>query len=221
MKNIYSLLLVSSTLSALAQEIKVNNGSEKFSSGSHECFVTTIYEGKLDDVQDEWKSKLKDFKNEKVKKDGDEIFADNILIKDWGNNPVDIYTRFEENKGDKSVKMMVAVDLGGAYLRGNDKDKAGFIEKMMKEFAVKMTKEPIEKNVKAAAALLAKMEDQQKDLEKDKKNLQSDIEDYKNKIKKAEDDIKKNDEAQAKKKGEIETQKKALEGIKKSLDAVK
>lgn len=204
-----------------SQEIKVKEGSERFSSGNHEALSTTIYENNMDDVMSEWKSVLKDFKNEKVKVNGDEVFGDNILIKDWGNNPVDIYTRFEENKGEKTIRMMVAVDLGGAYMKSSDKDKQKFMEKMMKEFAVKMTKVPMEKNVKLAAAALAKLEDNQKDLEKDNKNLKNDIEDYKNKIKKAEEDIKKNEEAQAKKKGEIEGQKKVVDAAKKRLDDVK
>ncbi len=204
-----------------SQEIKVKEGSERFSSGSHEALITNIYENNLDEVTSEWKSVLKDFKNEKVKVSGDEVFGDNILIKDWGNNPVDIYTRFEENKSDKSIKMMVAVDLGGVYMKGSDKDKQKYIEKMMKEFAVKMTKEPLEKNVKVVVAALAKLEDNQKDLEKENKNLKDDIENYKSKIKKAEEDIKKNDEAQAKKKSEIEAQKKVVDGAKKRLDDVK
>lgn len=209
------------SLSLNAQEIKTREGNEKFSSGSHEAIITTIYEGNLDDVISEWKSILKDFKHEKVKASGDEIFGDNILIKDWGNNPVDIYTRFEENKGDRSIKMMVAVDLGGAYLKSSDKDKQKFIEKLMREFAVKMTKVPLEKNVKVAVAALDKLEDNQKDLEKENKNLKDDIENYKSKIKKAEEDIKKNDEAQAKKKAEIDAQKKVVDGAKKKLDDVK
>jgi len=163
---------------------------------------------------------LKDFKNEKVKSDNGEIFGDNILIKDWGNNPVDVYTTFEEDKTAKTVTMHVAFDLGGAYLSGSDGDKHKSAQKMIKDFAVKTTKESMGDKVKELEKVLGKLEDNQKDLEKANKNSKSDIEDYKTKIKKAEDDIVKNEADQTKKKAEIEAQKKVVEEAKKIMDKV-
>lgn len=206
-------------INANAQKINVKNGSEKFSSGSQPCLVCTIYANTQDEVQSEWKSLLKDFKNEKVKNNGDEVFGDNVLIKDWGNNPVDVYATFTENKKDQTVEMHVAYDLGGAYLKSSD-DRYNYAEKMVKEFAIKMTKIPLEKKVKDNEKALGKLEDNQKDLEKENKGLKSDIESYKEKIKKAEDDIKKNEENQTKKKAEIETQKKVVDESKKLLNKV-
>lgn len=207
------------TLTANAQKINVKNGSEKFSSGSQPCLVTTIYANTQDEVQSEWKSFLKDFKNEKVKNSGNEVFADNVLIKDWGNNPVDVYTTFKENKKDQTVEMNVAFDLGGAYLKSSD-ERYNSAEKMVKEFAIKMTKIPLEKKVKDNEKALGKLQDNQKDLEKENKSLKSDIESYKEKIKKAEDDIKKNEENQLKKKAEIEAQIKVVDESKKILSKV-
>lgn len=203
-----------------AQKISVKDGSEKFSNGSHNAYTTTIYETSKDDVMSKWKSYLKDFKNEKVKSDNGEIFGDNILIKDWGNNPVDVYTTFEEDKATKTVTMHVAFDLGGAYLSGSDGDKHKSAQKMIKEFAVKTTKESMGDKVKELEKVLGKLEDNQKDLEKANKNSKSDIEDYKAKIKKAEEDITKNEADQTKKKAEIEAQKKVVEEAKKIMDKV-
>jgi len=204
-----------------AQKIDVREGSEKFSTGSQNALTTTIFENNKDAVESKWKSLLKDFKNEKVKEQKGELFGDNIVIKDWGNDPVDIYTTFEEDKKTKTVTMHVAFDLGGAYLSSSSqKDKYKFAEKMVKDFAIKMTKEPMEEKVKDAEKALNKLEDNQKDLEKENKNLKSDIESYKEKIKKAEEDIKKNEQNQSKKKSEIEVQKKAVEESKKLLDKV-
>ncbi|HRG00940.1 MAG: hypothetical protein U0W65_13350 [Bacteroidia bacterium] len=203
-----------------AQKISVKDGSEKFSNGSHNAYTTTIYETSKDDVMSKWKSFLKDFKNEKVKSDNGEIFGDNILIKDWGNNPVDVYTTFEEDKTAKTVTMHVAFDLGGAYLSGSDGDKHKSAQKMIKDFAVKTTKESMGDKVKELEKVLGKLEDNQKDLEKANKNSKSDIEDYKAKIKKAEDDIVKNEADQTKKKAEIEAQKKVVEEAKKIMDKV-
>ena len=219
MKNIISLSLLFLSVQVFSQSIKISEGSSKFSVGSQNSLQSVIYENKIDEVIHEWKKVMKDYKHEKVKDHNNEVFGDNILIKDWGNNPVDIYTTFEENEKEKSIMMAVAVDLGGVYLSSSkDKDKHKFIEKMVKEFCLKMTIAPIEASIKTAEKTQNKLEDNQKDLEKDNKNLKNDIENYKEKIKKAEEDIKKNEEDQIKKKAEIEAQKKVTEDLKKKLN---
>lgn len=220
MRNIITTAFGLAVLAVSGQDIKVKSGSEKFSSGSHDCLKTTIYYATKDDVMDKWKSKLNDFKDEKVKRSGNEIFGDNILIKDWGNNTVDIYSVFEEDKEKKTVEMSVAVDLGGAYLTSSDKEKYNYMEKLMKEFAKKISKNAVEDELVLAAKALDKLEEQQKDLEKDKKNLQENIEDYKKKIAKAEEDIKSNEGNQSKKKSEIEAQKKSVDDVKKKLNGI-
>jgi hypothetical protein len=220
MKKITTGLFIAISVYSFAQEVKVKSGSEKFSSGSHDCLTTQIFEGDKDKAMSKWKSKLNSFKDEKVKRSGDEIFGDNIEIKDWGNNPVDIYSKFDEDKDKKTVTMHVAVDLGGAYLTSSDKDKYHYMEKLIKEFAVDMTKDNIKDLVNDAEKALGKLESAQKDLEKENKNLKDDIEDYKKKITKAESDIKDNEGNQTKKKAEIETQKKVTDEIKKKLDKV-
>ncbi len=220
MKNITTGLLIMASAYSFAQEVKVKSGNEKFSSGSHDCLTTQIFEGDKDKAMTKWKSKLNSFKDEKVKWKGDEIFGDNIEIKDWGNNPVDIYSKFDEDKDKKIVTMHVAVDLGGTYLTSSDKDKYKYIEKLMKEFAVDLSKDNIKDQVSAAEKILGNLEDDQKDLEKKNKGYKDDIEDYKKKITKAESDIKDNESAQAKKKSEIEAQKKVTDEIRKKLDKV-
>jgi uncharacterized glyoxalase superfamily protein PhnB len=219
-KNILTLSALCLLNSVNAQKITVNDGSEKFSSGSHNAYSTTIYETSKDDVESKWKSFLKDFKNEKVKSDNGEIFGDNILIKDWGNNPVDIYSKFEENKTAKTVVMHVAFDLGGTYLSGSDGVKHSGAKKMLKEFAIKTTKESMEEKIKDLEKIYNKLMDNQKDLEKENKSSKSDIENYKDKIQKAEEDISKNEADQVKKKAEIEAQKKLVDDAKNIIVTV-
>ncbi|MBA2613115.1 MAG: hypothetical protein H0U95_14190 [Bacteroidetes bacterium] len=212
MKKLFTLSAIFFAGFTFSQSINTKESSEKFSVGSQNAVITTIYESTTDEVISEWKKVLKDFKYEKVKDSDNEVFGDNILVKEWGNNPVDFYTRFEEDKKDKKIKMAVAVDLGGTYLTSsNDKDKFKFVEKMVKDFAVKMTKEPITAAVKVAEKQQAKLEDDQKDLEKDNKNSKDDIEDLKKKITKAEKDVVEKDVEIEKKKGEVHIQKKVVD----------
>jgi vacuolar-type H+-ATPase subunit I/STV1 len=222
MKKLFTIAAICFTGFAFSQSINTKETNEKFSTGSQNAVVTTIFENNANDVISEWKKVLKDYNHEMVKESDNEVFGDNILVKEWGNNPVDFYTKFEEDKKTKTLKMSVAVDLGGTYLSSsNDKDKIKYVEKMVKDFAINMTKEPINAAVKLGEKQLGKFEDEQKDLEKENKNLKGDIEDYKKKIEKAEKEIKTNEENQAKKKIEIETQKKAVAETKKRLDGVK
>ena len=204
-----------------AQTISVGEQPATFSVGTQNAITSTIYNCTKEDAIDKWKSYLKDFKNEKVKFDKDELFGDNVLIKEWGNNPVDVYTKFEENTDAKTVKIMVAYNLGGAFLSSStDAVKYESAQKMVKEFAVKTSKFPLEEKLKAAQKLLEKMSDDQKDLESKNKNLNNDIEGYQNKISKAQDDIKSNETDQQKKKTEIEAQKSVLEQIKMQVEGV-
>ncbi len=220
-KSILILAAVAVINMATAQTITVTEGKAVFSIGEQNALTTIIYQNTKDEVADKWKSYLKDFKNEKVKFENDEMFGDNILIKDWGNNPVDIYTRFIEDKEAKTVRMSVAYNLGGAYLTSaSDAVKYTTAEKMVKDFAVKATKSPIEAKLKEAQKAMSKLESDQKDLEKENKGLHDDIESYKNKISKAEEGIKKNEDNQAKKKAEIETQKNAVEQINAQIEGV-
>jgi len=212
MKFCFSLLLLCFTGISFSQSIETKETTVKFSSGSQNAIVTTIYGNAGEEVIDEWKKVLKDYKNEKVKVDGNEVFGDNILVKEWGNNPVDFYARFDENKNDKTVKMSVAVDLGGAYLSSSlDKTKFRDLEKLVKDFALKSTKEPIEKELKTNTKVHEKLLDQQKNLEKDKKSLLKDIENYREKIAKAEKEIVGKEAEIEKKKEEVNTQKKVVE----------
>lgn len=219
-KIVFGIIIIGLNSKINAQEIKVKETSGSFSAGSAPCLETKIYNNNINDVKDKWKDIMKDFKNEKVKISGNEVIADNILIKDWGNNPVDVFTTFDE-KSDKSIEMKVAVDLGNGNFLKNDRDKQKLIEKIMKDFAIKQCIEPLEKQIKEQNKLLADIEDKQKYLEKKNENLKKDIEEYKAKIKKEEDEIKNNESEIEKKKQELATQQKMLEGLKKRKADIK
>ncbi len=203
------------------QAIKVSEQKTTFISGEKNSLSVTIQQNSKDKVIDLWRDHLKSYKSEKIKTEKNEMFADNVLIKDWGNNPVDIYTTFEENKENGSVKMNVAFDLGGAYLSyETDSVKYNSALKMIKEFAVKASRSPFEERIIISQKLLENMMDDQKSLENKNKDLAKDIEDYKNKIAKAEEEIRANEESLGKKKALIEAEKSNQESIKSEMDRI-
>ena len=198
---------------ALGQSIKVNEATEKVGDGIHPAFVTYIYECTADDVEKELKSLLKNFKSDKISgKDG--VSADNIIIPAITDGTMDVYARAEKIK-DNETKLIVAFDMGGAYISSGLNNKVVFdaATKMVSDFARKMSKDAIAEKVKDAQRALEKLKEQQKELEEKNSDLNKDIDNYKYKIKKAEEDISTNKTDQEKKKAEIEAQRKVVDEI--------
>ena len=221
-KKYLSLAFVLAGAMALAQEVKVKETSESFFNGSHNAFVTTVYIEDLSKVQKEWKSKMKDFGYSNSDDKGKEYFFDNVKFKDLSNNTMDVYAKFEELKGEKSVRVYIAIDMGGDYVSGGAHGKeADYMKKLMQEWAIKVSKDFVEDQWKEQNKALLKLQDKQKDLEKDNKNLDGDIKNYEEKIKKAKEDIEKNKKDIETKKTEIEAQKKVTDDVKKKLDSIK
>lgn len=206
--------------SGFAQKVKVKESNESIGEGSHNALVVTLYGVNPSDAEDEFKSFMKEYDGKRSSKGG-AIFIDNALIKEMGANTVDIYGKANGKKGDPEITFIVAFDLGGAFLNSSEhKGQFNTAEKIVKDFAVKAIKNAVEEQLKGAQKIESKLEDNQKDLEKENKSLNSDIEDYKAKIKRAEDDIVKNKSAQDQKKAEIEAQKKVVGDIETKLKAV-
>lgn len=215
-------LALALTVSAFgfAQKIKVKESSENIGGSSNNSLVVTLYSIDPSEAEDAFRSFMKKYDGKRSSKDG-AIFVDHALVKDISNNTIDIYGKAQGSKGDKEIKFVVAFNLGGAYLSSSaHKSEFNAAEKIVKEFAVKATKDAIEDKLKAAQKVQSNLEGDLKDLEKENKNLNEDIESYKAKIKKAEDDLVKNKAAQDKKKPEIEAQKKVVAEIDTKLKAV-
>ncbi|MGL4596967.1 MAG: hypothetical protein ACRCYO_05540, partial [Bacteroidia bacterium] len=112
--------LLLSVMSVQAQKIKVSESNEKIAKGNHNCLVVTIYGMSADDIEKEWRTKMKDYDAKVSSKDG--IFADNALIPSISKNTVDVYARAEK-ASDGEVKFIVAFQLGETWLSStNNKD---------------------------------------------------------------------------------------------------
>lgn len=210
-----TLVVVSIFISGLAfaQSIKVTEATEKVGDGIHPALVAYISECKADDVEKEWKSLMKDFKSEKVSgKDG--VFADNIIIPSVTDGTMDVYARAEKIK-DNETKLIVAFDMGGAYLSSGFSNKSAYdaANKLVTDFTCKLTKNAIAEKLKDAQKAFEKLKDEQKELENKSSDLNKDIENYKSKIRKAEGDIATNKTDREKKKAEIEAQRKVVDEI--------
>ena len=221
MKTIGTMLLLLLATAGFAQKIKitVDEKTEKIGDGSHNCLVVTIYDADRGDIEKEWKSIMKGYDAKVSSKD--DIFADNAVIKSISDNPIDVYARAEKGSADNETKFIVGFQMGEDWLNSS-KYSAQYksAEKIVKDFATKMTKEGIAGKVKAAEKALDNLKEDKADLEKKNKDLKEDIADYQEKIKKAEGDIKTNEEDQKKKQAEVDAQQKVLEAIKSRENSV-
>ncbi len=224
MKRIYFVviaILIFVTTGLSQHKIKVNETSFGFNTGNHHALFVTIFEATSKEVSKAWQKKLRDFKGKTSEKKG-EIFSDNAMIKDFkDNNTVDIYTRFEDTK-DGNTKMYVAVDMGGAYLSSSDHaEKYKAMQKILYNFAKKISEDIVNKQMKDASKILSGIETEQKRLEKENADLHKSIENYQEKIKNAEEDIKTNLTNQEAKKKEIENQQKVVNALQEKLKGIK
>ena len=201
------------------KKITIDERTKSFADGSHNALIVNIYEADEDLILKEWKRLMKDYKAKVSSKK--ETFADDAMIKNLSPNTVDIYA-FAEKNSDGDFNLVVAFDLGGAYLSSSQhSDKYRTAEKILHEFAVSTAKEAIKDQLKDEEHNLSRMEKDQQSFERDKENLLKNIEDYKQKIIKAEDDIKTNEKNQETKKEEISKQQKFITEIKEKQSNIK
>lgn len=212
MRIIFFIGVLLSAVFVKAQKISVSTTSEKFSTGKQDAIMANVYEADIDKVVEAWKDFLKNFKNEKVKGSKSEVIGDNVLFTDWGNNTVDVYAVFKEQKKDKSIEVIVAFDLGGAYLNSStDSDKFQKAKKMLQEFAAKTTKDALTNLIKDEEKAQSKFEDKEAKLEKENKSLNEDIKEYEQKITKNQKALIKNESDINQKKREVDAQKKVVD----------
>lgn len=202
------------------KKVEVRESNENIGGGSHSAMTVTVAAKDKDDVEDAIRSFMKDM-DAKTSSSKGEIFGEKAKTKAMGEKYFYMYGKVEEVKGE-GFKMTISVDLGGAFLNSAEhKDQFKFMKDKVYDLAVKIQKDAVGEDLKAAEKLLEKYEGEQKDLEKDNKESKEDIEDYKKKITEAEEKIKKNEEDQKKKKEEIEAQKKVVKEVTEKMNAVK
>ena len=214
------LSLVSLQLFTLGQTaISVKEEMVAIDGMSRNSLTVMIKDASTDDVKKAWKKQLKDLKG-KVS-DKTIIFGDDCEAKAMGDNTFDVYSVVEEAT-DEGVKLIVAFDLGGAYLSTKDHpEKFPAAEQIVRDFAVDQEKEAVKSEIDAMQGVLKGFERDLNGLQKDKEKLEKDIEDYEKKIEEAKASIEKNVAAQANKTTEIEGLKASIIDLEKKMKSIK
>lgn len=213
MKKIISLLTAFiCVITVHAHKFDVSESTEKIGGGSNNALVIIIPETNFEEVLKSWKSEMKDT-DAKVKKEGDEIFADNAIIKKLGEHPMDVYAKTV--KIENGTKMIVGVNLGGAFLNSKDhKDQYDKFASFLIEFAKQQVSNSIAEEVSAAEKELKSREKNQEKLKDEEADLKNKIEGWQNDIKEAEEKISENKSDQTNQEKSIAEQIKIVEEIK-------
>ena len=142
-------------------------------------------------------------------------------LKEMGENTFDVYSLVEEAT-DAGVRLVVAFDLGGAYLStAAHPDKYPAAEKFVRDFAVAQAKNVVSMEIETSQKILKGFEKELAGLEKEKADHEADIKDAEKKIEEAKAEIEKNLANQANKKTEIEGMKAAVADLEVKLKAIK
>ncbi|MFC2175572.1 hypothetical protein ACFLR1_01210 [Bacteroidota bacterium] len=220
MKKLLAVLLITSTALASAQtKVVVTEGVVAIDGVSRNSLSTIIEGANANDVKKAWKKRLKDLKG-KVN-DKKIIFGDNCQSKEMGDNSFDVYSVVEDATKD-GVKLVVAFDLGGAYLSTvNHPGQYPAGEKIVYTFAVEQAKAAVQVEIDNNNKILSGLEKDFGNLEKEKAGLEKDIADYEKKIEAAKADIEKNIVNQANKLKEIEGLKAVLVTLDTKINSVR
>lgn len=206
---IITQLLLIANLSA--QKITIEETRKKFGNGTHAALKVTIYGVSEKDVVKEWKKTMKSFNPESLNS-GKESMADNVSIRSISDNPCDIYAVVEEVKEDEEIVLYVGIDLGGVWMNSSDHTGSfSATERILKDFAFKLSKEGLEKKVEDQQKIYDRLVKDKEQLVKDKDYKEKKIEDYKEKIEDLKTEIEENIKEQEAKTAEIAEQEKILE----------
>jgi len=202
-------------LNSKAQKITTTESEEKFHNGIRNAICTNIYRTDIKNILIEWLNYLKQFKHEAITVNRNEVYGHNLFLKNIINRPIDIYTYFELVKETQTIKMNCTIDVGaGNYLKSSvDTNEIKEEEKMVKDFAIKMTKAPYEALLKASNLKRDNLIKDNLSLDKEIKNANEDIVDYAKKLVKLQKDSSEKSAEVLKNYQELESQKKINDTI--------
>jgi len=219
MKQLLFILVLASAYVNGQNYTTVNEQVVPMDGVSRNSLTVIIKDANTEDIKKAWKKQLKDLKG-KVS-DKTFIFGDDCKVKEMGNNTFDNYSVVEEATSE-GVKLVVAFDLGGAYLsKANHPDKYLVAEKIVYDFAVEQARELVRLEMEATRKVLGGFEKELAGLEKDKSGLESEITDYEKKIAESKTAIDVNLGNQANKKTEIVGVQAALVELEVLLNSIK
>ncbi len=212
---IFLVLFLSQPL--FSQKTKVEESVENIAGGNNNSLVVWIPESNRKLVAKEWAALMK--KNKASVKSKKEIFADDAILPQISSNTIDIYAITEQKKND--VKLIVAFDLGGAFLSSRSHESQYIVaEKMVYDFAVEVARQNVQSSIAAEKKIMTGLEKKMEKLEKDNSKRQKSNEKMKKQIESNEKVISDNQKTIESYSNDIKNSKSKIETLEKKFKAV-
>lgn len=211
--------IAASTVFSFAQEVKLQDESVTFSSGSQPAIIAEIPFGKRAIVEKQLKSELKSWGG-KLSVSGDEYKVVQGKMKIFGDTRFDGYAKIIETAD--AIQVAFAIDMGGKYMSSGDNPiEYKTIRERVRSFGAKTGGLSIKADLDADKKALKALEKEEKQIEKSIESAQKDIESYQKKIKQAEKDIETKKGELSSKQEEIKTQNGQITERKKNAKKIK
>ncbi len=189
-------------LSNAQPEIQVSETSAKFDGESHNALGVMVYGEEHDEVEKKARRTFRGWGN--VKNREAPLHINKAEWDEMGDLPFDFWLKVEE-QDDSTHKVLVGVNLGGAWLNSSDhSDRYAALKQKLHEFAVRVTKEAMEGVVEREQEKLEELQSKLEDIQDQKEDQKGNIEDQKETIEEA--------------KQTIEEAKKAIEEAEKTIE---
>lgn len=174
----FILLATFITYSATGQVVE---GKRLMSLGQNTALSVDLIHTDKNDVEKAWTKYIKEYDGKTKKNAAREILTDDATITAMSRNTIDIYA-VVNSKGE-DAELIVWFDLGGAFLNSEwHPDRFPVAEKMIAQFAQKVSRGAVESELASQEEDLQKLSDKLIRLRQDKQSLERNIMEYAEKI---------------------------------------
>lgn len=217
-KLFFSTVVTFFAIYAQAQTINVQETTFELNKTNRPALVVNIPLADQSSVEKAWKSEMKSYKYKSYSSKRGLMSADNVTVKTFSIDPVDIYASSE--KEDNEVLLYVVVDMGTSYLNSSDSTKVESMKEILKKFAVSMTLKLYNDKINAQQDLIKKTGNQIDKNTSAVKIYEKQIKSYEDKIKQNKDKIIDANSAITKDKTELEKEKDILFQLKNEASRI-
>lgn len=172
---------------SFAQKTVVTETNEHLGGTVNPSFSVFIENAEGKNVVKSWKTTFENHKG-KVETSKNDVIIEDVIMSKVSTTPIAVFSRITEEK--TGVKIISAYTKEGQYICTKYlPTETETIKNFIYDFAVKVKKEMVQKEIDEATKQLDKLKDNNNNLIDKKSGLEKDILSYNKKIKKAEDEI--------------------------------
>lgn len=198
------------TFSQSKPEIK--ESMSQMSKGNYNAFIVEVPQNQLSDLEKSWINYLKSKEKIKLTKDKGEYMAANVIVRRIGDEPLQLYSRFQQTITGTNISLFVEKD-SQFISQENNPELTNQIKLFLFDFYKVAYAEAVEKELTLEKKKLKDFEKELENLHKSEDKIIQNIDKEKREIEKAENNIKVKKSEEDLKQKEIMMQKEKMLGV--------